>query len=219
MNKYDKLITDLSSGLAAVSPPTNINRLAGTWFLISAICVVAITHLVNPIRPGAFSQLAMEPRFLMETTLGALAILWVSLLAIRSAVPAALSRQFAIVGIVLMALWLAQYVIGFVSPALEPSELGKRPYCYIETMVYALPVIAAGLILVRRFYPLKPTRTAISVGLTAGMLPALYMQIACMYEPSHILSYHVLPGMVMVAVSVAIAAIWRLRRPSAKQSF
>jgi hypothetical protein len=217
MNQHDKLITDLSSSLAAVSPPTNINRLAGSWSLISAVCVVAITHLVNPIRPGAFSQLAMEPRFLLETMLGAVAIIWVSLLAFRSAIPAALSNRFSTVGIVLMALWLAQYVIGFASPALEPSELGKRPYCYIETMVYALPVIAAGLILVRRFYPLKPMRTAMSIGLAAGMLPALYMQIACMYEPSHILSYHILPGMIMVVVSMAIAAIWQLRRPSARQ--
>ena len=78
-------------------------------------------------------------------------------------------------------------------------------------------MIAAGLILVRRFYPLKPMRTAMSIGLAAGMLPALYMQIACMYEPSHILSYHILPGMIMVVVSMAIAAIWQLRRPSARQ--
>ena len=62
--------------------------------------------------------------------MGVAAILWFSLLAFRSAVPAALTRQFAVAGLVLMALWLAQYVIGFVSPALEPSRLGKRNYCY-----------------------------------------------------------------------------------------
>jgi len=212
MNKQHILISNLSRDLAPVSPPPNINRLAIAWFLLSAIFVVAITHLFGPIRPGAFSQLGTEPRFLLETMLGVAAILWTSLLAFRSAVPAALSKQFAATGMVLMALWLAQYVIGFVSPALEPSMLGKRDHCFSETLVYSLPVILTGLFLIRRLYPLRPLRTAMSIGLAAGMLPALYMQLACMYEPSHILGYHILPGLLMVGAAGGIAAIWRPRR-------
>ena len=212
MNKQHILISNLSRDLAPVSSPSNINRLAIAWFLLSAIFVVAITHLFGPIRPGAFSQLGTEPRFLLETMLGVAAILWTSLLAFRSAVPAALSKQFAATGMVLMALWMAQYVIGFVSPALEPSMLGKRDHCFSETLVYSLPVILTGLLLIRRLYPLRPLRTAMSIGLAAGMLPALYMQLACMYEPSHILGYHILPGLLMVGAAVGIAAIWRPRR-------
>lgn len=212
MNNHETLISNLSSDLSPVSPPPNINRLAIAWFLLSAIYVVAVTHLFGPIRPSAFSQLGAEPRFLLETMLGVAAILWTSLLAFRSAVPAALTRQFAVAGMILMALWLAQYVIGFVSPALEPSSLGKRTYCYFETLVYALPVILTGLFFVRRLYPIRPVRTAMSVGLVAGMLPALYMQLACMYEPLHILAFHILPGLLMVGVGAAIAVRWPLRR-------
>ena len=213
MNKYDTLISGLSSDLKPVSPPPNINRLALVWCLLSAVYVVVVTHLIDPIRPGAISQLGSEPRFLLETMLGVAAIIWFSLLAFRSAIPAALTRQFAIAGVVLMTLWLLQYVIGFVSPALEPSKLGKRDYCYIETMVYSLPVILTGLFLVRRLYPLGFVRTAMSVSLVAGMLPALYMQLACMYAPAHILSFHILPGLLMVAVGAGIAVWWRSRDP------
>lgn len=213
MNKHETLISNLSSKLEPVSPPPNINRLALAWFALSAIYVVAVTQLFGPIRPNAITQLSTEPRFLLETMLGVAAILWFSLLAFRSAVPAALTRQFAAVGLVLMALWLAQYVIGFVSPALEPSSMGKRHHCYIETMVYSLPVILAGLFFVRRLYPLHPVRTAMSISLVAGMLPALYMQLACMYEPSHILAFHILPGLLMVGVGAGIAAWWLSRHP------
>lgn len=212
MNKHETLIANLSTSLAPVSPAPNINRLALSWFLLSAIYTVAVTHLFGPVRPGAFSQLASEPRFLLETMLGVAAILWTALLALRSAVPAALSKQFAATGMVLMTLWLAQYVIGFISPALEPSSLGKRTYCYVETLAYALPVILAGLYFVRRLYPLRPVRTAMSIGLVAGMLPALYMQLACMYEPLHILAFHILPGLLMVGVGAAIAARWHVHR-------
>jgi hypothetical protein len=213
MNKHESLISSLSSKLEPVSPPPNINRLAMAWFALSAIYVVAVTQLFGPIRSNAIAQLGTEPRFALETLLGVAAILWFSLLAFRSAIPAALSRKFTAAGLVLMALWLAQYVIGLVSPALEPSSLGNRHHCYIETMVYSLPVILAGLFFVRRLYPLRPVRTAMSISLVAGMLPALYMQLACMYEPTHILAFHILPGLLMVGVGAGIAAWWRQRDP------
>jgi len=210
--QHRNLISDLSRDLAPVSSPTKINRLAMAWFLLSACYVILVTDLIDPIRLGALTQLVTEPRFLLETMLGVAATLWISLLAFRSSVPAALNKQFAATGFVPLALWLAQYARGLFSPALKPSTLGERPHCWLETMLYAVPVILAGLYFVRRFYPLRPVRTAMSIGLVAGMLPALYMQIACMYNPVHILAFHILPGLLMVGVGAGIAAIWRPQR-------
>jgi hypothetical protein len=212
MDKYEELIASLSRDVAPVSPAPPVNTLGIAWFVSSAIYVVAVTHIFGPTRAGAFSQLATEPRFLMESLLGAAAILWTSLLAFRAAIPAALTRQFAAGGLVLMALWLAQYLIGLVSPALEPSMVGKRSHCYYETMIYALPPILVGVFLIRRLYALRFVRTAMSLSLAAGMLPALYMQLACMYEPAHILTLHILPGLLMVLAGAAIASLWRQRR-------
>jgi len=212
MNAHDELIADLSRDLAPVKPAPNINVLALVWFLISAVFVVVVTHLAGPVRPGAFSQLVSEPRFLLETLLGAAAIIWVSIVAFRGAIPAALTRTFAITGLILMSLWLAQYVFGLVSPALEPSVLGERAHCYLETMAYSFPPILIALFLVRRLYPLHFLRTSMTLSLAAGMISALYMQLACMYEPLHILEFHILPGLAMVLIGAATAAIWRLRR-------
>jgi len=214
--RHRTLISDLSRDLAPVSNPKKINSLAMAWFLFSACYIVLVTDLIDPIRPGALTQLITNPRFLLETLLGLAAIFWISLAAFRSSVPAALSKQFATAGTVLLVLWLAQYLIGLFSPALNPSTLGERPHCWLETMLYAVPVILAGLYFVRRFYPLRPVRTAMSIGLAAGMLPALYMQIACMYNPAHILIFHILPGSLMVGVSAGIAAIWRPRRDGSR---
>jgi len=212
MKQHENLIDNLSRDLAPVAPAPNVNRLGLAWLVLSAIFVAAITQLVDPVRPGAYGQLASEPRFLLETLLGVAAIAWTGLLAFRSAVPGELTRKFAVAGLVLMAMWLAQYVAGLVSPALEPSALGKRPYCYLETMIYAIPPILAAVFLARRLYPLHYTRTAMSLALAAGMIPALYMQIACMYAPAHILQFHILPGLSMVLAGAAVAALWRLPR-------
>ena len=212
MNQHEQLIESLSRDLEPVAPVSSVNRQGLAWLVLSAIFVVTITHLVDPVRPGAFGQLAGEPRFLLETLLGVAAIAWVGLLAFRSAVPGELSRKFAMAGLALMVMWLVQYVAGLVSPALEPSELGKRPFCYLETMIYAVPPILVAVVLARRLYPLHYTRTAMSLALAAGMIPALYMQIACMYAPAHILQFHILPGLSMVLAGAAIAALWRLPR-------
>jgi hypothetical protein len=211
MNKHEQLIENLSRNLAPVRPAPDINRLAVAWLASSAVFVVAVTHLVDPIRPGAYSQLAANPRFLLETLLGVAAIAWTGLFAFRAAIPGALSWKFAAAGLVLMGFWLAQYLAGLVSPALEPSALGKRDYCYLETMIYAVPPILAAVFLVRRLYPLHYTRTAMSLALASGMMPALYMQIACMYAPTHILQLHILPGLSMVLAGAAVSALWRLQ--------
>ena len=212
MNAQKELIASLSRDLTPVRPTPNVTALAMFWFLLSAGFVVAMTHLAGPIRPGALSQLVTEPRFLVETLLGVAAIIWTGAVAFRAAIPAALSITFAAVGLVLLSLWLAQYLFGLVDPALEPSTLGKRDHCYLETMAYSLPPILAALVLIRRLYPLHFNRTAMTLSLAAGMLPALYMQLACMYEPLHILALHILPGLAMVLAGAAIAALWPLRR-------
>jgi uncharacterized membrane protein YdbT with pleckstrin-like domain len=82
-------------------------------------------------------------------------------------------------------------------------------------MVYALPPILVGIYLIRRLYALQYVRTAMSLSLAAGMLPALYMQLACMYEPAHILFLHILPGLLMVLAGAAIASLWRQHRTTA----
>ena len=211
MNAQEELITSLSRDLAPVRPAPNVTALAMLWFLVSAGFVVIMTYLVGPIRPGALYQLVTEPRFLIETLLGVAAVVWVATVAFRAAVPAALSRTFAAVGLVLMSLWLAQYVIGLADPALEPSALGKRGHCYLETMAYSLPAILVALLLIRRLYPLRFGLTAMAVSLAAGMLPALYMQLACMYVPSHILLAHVAPA-ALLGLLGAVAGPLVLRR-------
>ena len=90
MNVREKLIENLSHDLEPVLPVANTNKLAALWVLFSAAYVVVIIHLVAPMRPGAFSQLVSEPRFLFESLLGVAAIIWVSVAAFRSGIPASL---------------------------------------------------------------------------------------------------------------------------------
>ena len=212
-NRED-LIAELSSGLQPVRRPPSLAVLAGLWLLLGTCFVIAITRWFGPIRPTALSQLATEPRFMLETLLGGLAIAYTAVVAFRASVPGALTRRSALIAAGLMLAWLANYVIGLVSPALEPSMLGKRPHCVFETLLFGLPPAGLAWLMSRRLYPLRPVYTAALFGLAAGMIPALYMQVACMYMPAHILTLHILPGL-LVAATCALGAYLglRLRRP------
>ncbi len=209
MNNRESYIAELSQNLVPVKRMPNVNLLGVIWFTVSVIYVIAQIHFYDPIRPGAFSQTISSPRFLFESLLGIVAICWVGLQTFRDAVPGLQKHSFMIGGYLLIAIWLSQYVIGLISPALEPSTLGKRDFCQYETMIYSLPPICLGWFLIRRFYPLEPVRTAASISLASGMIPALYMQFACMYDPSHILMFHIAPGLLMVLVGVAITWYWQ----------
>jgi hypothetical protein len=86
---------------------------------------------------------------------------------------------------------------------------GKRIGCYFQTLLFAGPPMVAGIWLAHRYYfPLAPLRTAALVGLAGAMLPALFMQFACMYDPVHILTHHILPipGVVLIGVMGSLAA-------------
>ncbi|MEH6591787.1 MAG: NrsF family protein [Halioglobus sp.] len=211
MNKQNSLIDSLASDLTPVRTVKSIDVMALVWLLLSAAYVVAVTHILGSARENATIQLINEPRFLMETLLGFSAITTTALAAFRAAIPGATRKRLVTLSIVLMVLWIANYVIGLAAPTLEPSMLGKRDHCFTETLLYALPPMFSALYLVRRLYPLRPMRTAIGFSLAAGMLPALYMQIACMYVPNHILMFHIIPGIMVVPIGV-LSAYFLLNR-------
>ncbi len=212
MKPREELIAALVDDLAPVKPVVNINGRALLWFSLSALYVVAVIHAMGPIRPGAFDQLTHNGRFLLENLLGLAAVLTISIAVFRASVPGLGSRSLMVAGGGLMLLWIAMYPLGFISPTLEPSMLGKREFCYIETLVYALPPIIAGGVMLRRLYPLNRVSVAWWLCLAAGMLPALYMQLACMYEPSHILRLHILPGLIAGLIGAAVVWAWRRRQ-------
>jgi hypothetical protein len=194
MSSRDELLESLVTNLAPVKRAPDVRLLAAVWLLLSTACVVLFTHALGPVRPTAFAQLQAHPRFLAEMITGVITIVALGLLAFRAAIPGAVRAPLKWLVLVAGGLWVAGIAVGLVAPALEPSMLGKRDHCYLETLVYALPPLLAVLYWQGRLYPLSASRSAIVAGLAAGSLPALYIQIACMYAPSHILLYHIGPG-------------------------
>ena len=214
MKDTRELIDELSRELEPVSSPPSLWRLWGLWLLVSAAWVVLVTHWLGPIRPTALAELQTVPRFTLEMLAGLVGAVGLAVASFHVAVPGGLSRRGMLVALGLAALWGCLLLLALVSPALEPSMLGKRNHCYLEAILSALPPLLALLYWQRRLYTLAPWRAAALAGLAAGLLPALYMQVACMYLPAHILLFHLGPALLTAAMAPLLLQAWNRLAPS-----
>ena len=206
-----KLIAELSADLTPISNAGKTLRTSGVWLLVSALTALMMIAATGPFRAGSLLQLQHSPQFLFESLIGVLAIAALGIAAFRSGIPSptAVIKRVSI-PIALLCLWIGMYLYGLHSPALEISMAGKRDHCNLEALVYGLPGLIFGLIAIRRLYPLHSVWSGVLLGLSAGAMPALLMQFACMYVPVHILLHHILPSMALAIVG-GIAGLFLLR--------
>ena len=206
-----RLITELSADLRPVATPAGSATVVALWLLGAGAFSVVALLLVGPFRSASLQQLIASPRFLLENLLGVVTIVSLGVAGLRLAIPAITPLRARVAWpLVLLAAWLALYVYGFHSPSLPPSMDGKRAHCVLEAAVVGLPALLWGLWLARRWWPLHGAWSGCLLGLAAGAMPALLMQLACMYTPSHIFLYHLLPGLALGGVG-ALAGSWVLR--------
>ncbi len=200
MSSHQQLVTALAAQATPVKSLMNNNLLALLWLLSSVIYCLAVIHWLAPIRATAFSQLMTEPRFLLEMLLGFAAIVLTTFTAFQQTIPGALRPALKAAASLTVLLWVALNVYGLIDPALEPSTEGSRHYCVYETLIYALPPLFFAGLCARQRFVLKTGSTGFALGLAAGLIPAWYMQIACMYAPDHMLKFHLAPALVVACL-------------------
>jgi hypothetical protein len=219
MSRADR--AKLIAGLAAdASTPvangarTHVDSLL--WLAVVIISALGLTWVFGAFRPGVVAQLGAHPRFLVEILLGLAAAAALAHGAFRTALPApgsAIAPLLPAAGLLLA--WVALHLYGYLDPALAPSMAGKREHCEWQAFLFGLPALLAGCWLLRRWWP-RGAASGAALGLAAGAMPALLMQLACMYEPHHMLTHHLGPGLALGPVGALIGAV-ALRRPSPKR--
>jgi hypothetical protein len=210
-DRQQELIAKLTAELTPVRVATPPLRVAGLWWLGSWLFVILVTLLTGPVRPGSFAQLATHTQFAAESLVGLLAAALIAAWAFEDSIPGTRRRGLLRIGLATAAVWVIAYVVGLQYPALEPSMAGKRTGCMLQTLLFAGPPTVVGIWLIHRNYrPLAPLRSAALIGLAGAMLPALFMQFACMYDPAHILRFHILP--IPGVVVVGVIGAWVARR-------
>ena len=206
MNTEDKeiineLVEDLSPVQRLMSPVTRT-----LVFLVpSLICLTAIMWYLQPFRPGFLEQILNFPRFSLEIFFGyAAAILAIAIGFIMS-VPGAKEEKFVRnlirIGVILFA---GVFLYSLSSPSMPITMAGKRGFCIFEVAIFGGVLAILLIAFHRRSVFFKPTASSLFIGIGCALLPAITMQLACMYNPQHALTHHYGPILVVTAFSIIL---------------
>ena len=206
-------IAQLVEDLEPVRPVWPARRVASIWLLASWAWGLGVIAAVGPYRSGFLEQLTSQPRFALEVALGVVVSQFAVIACLRLAVPGFTNaNRLMFPAIFVTAFWVAVQLYGWlVEPALPPSMVGKREFCFYETFAYSIFPIGLALYLMRRRFALEPARAALLAGLAGTTIPATVMYVACMADPWHILTHHFQP-IAWMALATAAVGPWILRR-------
>jgi hypothetical protein len=198
-------ISSLVESLEPVRRRGHTGALSARWLLAGWLAATAAVVALGPLRPGLLGQIASSPQFLLENLLGLACGAVLTIVGFQLCIPGP-SRMIRVRwAFTLLGLWVGASAIALWSPALPPSMLGKRPGCALEILGLAAPLLAVALIAARGLAPLQPRWTGALLGAAAGAIPGLLMQLACMYEPTHILAYHLAPVGLLTLLGATVA--------------
>lgn len=206
------LIKDLSINVSPVHPRNSLLLPIILWFFISWGYVIALSLYLGPLREGALESLISSPQFAFESSIGLISGGLFCVIAFQESIPGLRHKWLIYLSYFSAILWVSCYVIGLSFPALEPSMLGKRAHCVLEAYLYSIPPLIIGYFLIYRRYPLNSLRAGIFLGISAGMLPALFMQVSCMYDPRHILTHHIGPATVAIVIGAILGVVFKKRK-------
>ena len=210
-NRID-LIQMLSADLPPVSQRSNILIPGLLWFVISWIYVVVLSLFLGPLRIGALNALITNPQFAFESLPGFVAGVLFCIIAFQESIPGLQRKWLVHLSILTALLWIACYTLGLSFPAIEPSRIGKRAHCVLEAYLYSVPPMFIGYLLIYQRFPLNSIRAGLFIGISAGMLPALFMQISCMYDPWHILTHHLGPASVVILLGIMLGVFFKRQK-------
>jgi len=212
MSEQDSTIRTLVDDLTPTGRPSQPGRSALLWWLVAMLGTAAVMALVQPFRPGFVEQLVAAPRFAAEVILGVIVCAGMAWAAFALGIPDIRSPwRRARVPLALLAIWIGLFGYALFAPVFAPSMAGKRPLCFLEVVIYAVPLTIVGLVIVRRMLPLNAATTGAWMGTAAGLIPAFLMQLACMHEAQHNIYFHLAPT-IGAAVVGALLGYWLLRR-------
>jgi hypothetical protein len=149
----DALIASLAADAQPVERPGRTGRMALAWLAAAAVLAIAGLLLHAPATVFRGPLLLTSPQFLLESALGAAALICAGMAAFRAGIPAPPSRRAVWLPLLPLLAWLALHVAELWFPTFEASMAGKRAHCWLEVLVVGVPGLVLGGYLVRRPSP------------------------------------------------------------------
>jgi hypothetical protein len=210
--RHRELVDQLASELAPVRRLWPIGVRLTLWLLLEALVLAwMLTHTKNN-----FIAKMHQPSYLLEVVTFVVASIITAAMALRAAIPGRrVGRGELVVAVVMVisgvALLMGQPIrTGY--PLSDFISAGLR--CAMETVLFALLPWAALWWAVRRGAPTHGTAAGALIGAAALLFSFAVMRLGCRIDdPLHIITWHLMPAVIVVGASTWAGSWWlRLRR-------
>ncbi|MBT3585078.1 MAG: hypothetical protein HN509_09230 [Halobacteriovoraceae bacterium] len=183
-------------------------------FLIWALGFSLTSGLVmtygQSFRAGSLSQLLAINYFSMGMLMGVTALLLAGYAVFCNVVPGqTISRKLSTASYILPLLSVGFFVADYFNPSFELSMAGKRGHCIYENIIYSLIGIGLALAMLRKGFVRPSGKFVYGLTLASGLVPALLMQMACVYIPGHGLKAHMAPVLAVMLAAFAIKLLYQ----------
>jgi len=211
------LVEALARAVRPVRPLWPVRVRLGLWLLLEALVLLWVaTHTGND-----FVRKLANPEYALEVALFACAATMMAALALRAAVPGQPSgSRTAVLALALVLVGVALVMVG--APMRMGYPLGEFLRvglgCAAETcLAAALPWIALWWA-VKRGAPIHGSATGLFAGAAALFFAFALMRLKCpIDEPLHLVTWHLLPALVLTALSAAAGAVSLRFRPRVRR--
>ncbi|MGO9055881.1 MAG: NrsF family protein [Candidatus Binataceae bacterium] len=210
--RHRALVERLAANLQPVRRLWPVRVRLGLWLALQAVLLVWVASHT----PNDFMRKLEAPRYLLEVAMFAGAAILAAVIALRSAIPGRPVRtgELAITLVLLLAgtgLLITQPLrTGY--PLSEFIGVGRL--CAMHTcLLAALPWIALWWA-VKRGAPMHAGAAGLAVGTAAALLSFALMRLKCPNdERLHLLTWHLLPALLIAALSALAGMLWLRFRP------
>lgn len=213
-----QLIDLLVQDLEPVRPAPSWRSATGGWLAASWLIVGTLILATGPLHADVVARLIEQPLVGAGVVLGILTSVGAIAAGLELAVPGAppAGRLLAVPAL-LLAGWLGVLLIDLGQApgagALETMMMSPsgRLLCPLQTLLFALPPLSIALVQLDRRIPVASPLAGALIGLAAGLVPAVWMQLACVTDPLHTLTHHLSPLLLLAPLGALAGAIAQLR--------
>jgi hypothetical protein len=177
---------------------------------VKRLLTALITHWVYEYRPGFWGQLSQYWRLDVELAAGMALSLLAFYILFASNIPGKkIDPGIYLTAFISLFIFTGAVVASFLITSPEASSIGARLFCEVEVLIYGGLSLGGFLFLTRRGLLVSDWPINLLLGISAGLIPALIMQLACMYDPRHALIYHFGPVVLLGLVGWGLSSKMR----------
>ena len=212
--RHRALVERLAANLKPVRPLWPVRVRLGLWLLLQ----VVVLGWVASHTPNDFTRKLESSRYLLEVVLFAVTAILAAVIALRSAIPGRPVRIGELGGI--LVLLLAGSGLVMTQPLRTPYPLSEFVSlglgCAMWTCLLAAAPWFALWWAVKRGAPMRAWTAGLAVGAAAALFSFAWMRIRCPNdERLHLLIWHLLPVLLIAALSTLAGVLWLRFRPRA----